>query len=480
MVANIDRKVIGAVLLCLVLTLSLLLPALLTPQTTKAQDAEIYVLVQIPGLEKATTLKAAVEKVLYCNGVYAIVGCSEEQLTALQGDGYIISDNCTGTQDECLAQLSETLKSTPNPQTTGAPSVSGNFGYKFTDSTGRNICYNWIDITTTGKNTGINCDDCGVTVPIGFPFEFYGNSYTDISISSNGFLTFNGTGDTWIFWSQPIPDSDPPNNIICPFWDDLYSECSGSAIYYDTRLVGTDNAFIVEWVGNQFCCGCPQPYRLTFEAILYPDGNILFQYLDMSGPDRVDGNNASIGIENINGTDGLQYSYESPTISDGLAILFYTNTLQPNFNCANNIQVSRPKVSPSMPGNLTPPQISLQYLNITPKQTAASQPVTISTNVVNTGDQAGNYNVVLKINGQTEESRMVSVGPLTSQPVKFTVARSQPGTYTVDVGIQQGSFVVLGNEKSGGIPINGGLIAILALGVVAVIIVLMIVLRRPA
>jgi hypothetical protein len=480
MAATMDKKVIGAVLLSLVLTLSLLLPALLTPQTTRAEDSEVYAVVLMPSPDKELTIKGEVERVFDSSGLYFLVGCSETQLTALQDDGYVITDNCTGSQDECLAQLYETLRSVPILQTAGSQGGPDNFGYEFTDSTEGNICYSWIDITKTGRNTGINCDDCGVTVPIGFNFNFYGNNYNAVTISSNGYLTFGG--EPYYFSNYCIPDTDTPNNIICPFWDDLYSSCSGSAIYYDTRLAGTDNAFIVEWVGNQFCCGCPQPWRLTFEAVLYQkSGNILFQYLDMTGPGRVDGSSATIGIENSDGTDGLQYSCDSPAISNSLAILFYLPPLEHNFNCLNYTPTApKPKVSPSMPGNITPPQISLQYLNITPKQTSASQPVTISTNVVNTGDQAGNYNVVLKINGQTEESRMVSVGPLTSQPVKFTVARSQPGTYSVDVGVQQGSFIVLGNEKYGGTPVNASLIVILAFGVVAVIIVLMIVLRRPA
>jgi hypothetical protein len=58
-----------------------------------------------------------------------------------------------------------------------------------------------------------------------------------------------------------------------------------------------------------------------------------------------------------------------------------------------------------------PAQIQLQYLSVSPQQAAAGQPVTVLTNVVNTGDEAGSYNVVLKINGQMEQSRMVSVGP---------------------------------------------------------------------
>jgi hypothetical protein len=105
-------------------------------------------------------------------------------------------------------------------------------------------------------------------------------------------------------------------------------------------------------------------------------------------------------------------------------------------------------VSPTLPRQLNQAQMSVQYLSVNPQQTAAGQPVTIVTNVVNTGDAAGNLNVVLKINGKAEQTRMISTGPQATQPVKFTVTRAEPGTYLVDIGGQKGSFTVL-DEHSG-------------------------------
>jgi hypothetical protein len=107
-----------------------------------------------------------------------------------------------------------------------------------------------------------------------------------------------------------------------------------------------------------------------------------------------------------------------------------------------------PGAAPMLPNQLKLDQGSIQYLSINPKQASANQPVTISTNVVNTGDNAVNYNVALIINGKTEQTRMVSVGPQTTQPVKFTVTKSQPGTYAIDVGGQNGSFTILGTHSS--------------------------------
>jgi hypothetical protein len=142
-----------------------------------------------------------------------------------------------------------------------------------------------------------------------------------------------------------------------------------------------------------------------------------------------------------------------------------------------------PRSSPAPQRPLSPAQISLQYLSVSPQQTSAGQPVTIITNVVNTGDEAGNYYVALKINGQAEQSRTVSVGPHGSQPVKFTITKSRPGTYTVDVGGQRGNFTV-GSHSGGtaGPSTIGGMIAIIIVGVLvlATLVALVMTFRRPA
>ena len=139
------------------------------------------------------------------------------------------------------------------------------------------------------------------------------------------------------------------------------------------------------------------------------------------------------------------------------------------------------RASPTPPRQPNPANMGTFGLNIGPQAAAPNQPVTIATNVVNTGDEGGNLNVALKINGQVEESRMVSVGPQGTQPVKFTVTKSEPGTYAVDVGGQKGSFTILGSRGTAGKPVNGGLIALIIIGVLVVAtVVLLLVSRRPA
>ena len=141
-----------------------------------------------------------------------------------------------------------------------------------------------------------------------------------------------------------------------------------------------------------------------------------------------------------------------------------------------------PRSSPTWSRPLNPAQMSVQYLNVSPQQASANQPVTITTNVVNTGDEGGNYYLALKINGQVEKTKMVSVGAQGTQPVKLTVTKAQPGTYTVDIGGQRGSFVVLGAGGTASTHASGGLIIILIMSVLilSTVVVLMITFRHPA
>jgi hypothetical protein len=132
----------------------------------------------------------------------------------------------------------------------------------------------------------------------------------------------------------------------------------------------------------------------------------------------------------------------------------------------------------------TPASMSVQSLSINPKQAYANQSITITTNVVNTGGETGSLNVALKINGQVEQSRIVSVGPQGTQPVKFTVTKAQSGIYTVDIGGQQGSFTILGaGGSTAGTSSSDRMIGILiiigALVLVTVLVVWLLI-RRPA
>jgi predicted outer membrane repeat protein len=153
----------------------------------------------------------------------------------------------------------------------------------------------------------------------------------------------------------------------------------------------------------------------------------------------------------------------------------------PAVTAAPTIIRTNPRASPMPPNQLKLDQFSVQYLSINPQQAAANQPITITTNAVNNGDNSVNYNVALMINGSVEQTRMVSVGPRSTQPVKFTVSRAEPGTYSVDIADQKGSFTILGTGSETPVSsVNVGLLVILFIGVLvmATILIIMLIFRR--
>lgn len=186
--------------------------------------------------------------------------------------------------------------------------TSDHFGYQLNDS----VALNWLDARSTGTKITFTDPDDSYTglIPIGFPFKFYEKTYTHLSVSTNGLVAFESGSDA--FSNQILPQDTLPNNLIAAFWDDL--DLGAGAVYY--RLFNTSpRAFVIEWHEVVRYGGSD---KLTFEAILFENGDILLQYLHLSG--ELD--SATVGIEDSDGIDGLMYLYNASGLSSGKAIRF--------------------------------------------------------------------------------------------------------------------------------------------------------------
>lgn len=169
----------------------------------------------------------------------------------------------------------------------------------------------WIDISGYGINMNIVDDDQNVgPLPIGFTFNFYGNDFDSFYVSSNGWASFTSTVTG--YFNSSIPSLGQPNDLLAVFWDDLHPRLVGQAYYYsnetDTCIISWHNYDRYDSEGNDY----------TFQIILTADGNIYFQYLSLTGV--LDSH--TIGIENSNGSIGLQYVYNTSRDESGTAIYF--------------------------------------------------------------------------------------------------------------------------------------------------------------
>ena len=195
--------------------------------------------------------------------------------------------------------------------------TSDNYGY--TLDTG--AVYNWIEINSTGAEVSFSNLDDGYSnpIPIGFDFKFYEDSYPELYVSTNGLITF-GKG-SYEFVNQPIPRDITPDNLLAPFWDDLQLP-PGSKVYTYAGNGASGKYFVVEW---SQVTRLNSPDQLTFQAILHENGNIIFQYKQLNG--IID--QATVGIEDRDGIDGLLDLYTASGLSAAKAIPFTPQCICP-------------------------------------------------------------------------------------------------------------------------------------------------------
>jgi hypothetical protein len=112
--------------------------------------------------------------------------------------------------------------------------------------------------------------------------------------------------------------------------------------------------------------------------------------------------------------------------------------------------ISRPPQSSSAGGVPTVVQGPVPISNITVENISLSSakvgpgaPVTVTAYVANKGTADGSSRIKLYINGQEEANQGVTLSSGSRTPVKFTISRDEPGSYSVYVGsIPAGSFEV--------------------------------------
>ena len=134
-----------------------------------------------------------------------------------------------------------------------------------------------IDLRNESGTSQWNISDDGRSsaINLGFTFEFYGNSYNQGYMSTNGCFSFT-TAYCNDYTPDPLPDTI---YTIYPFWTDLIRD-SGSKMltkYFDDP--GGNDYFVAGWYDLR------EYYRNsdnTFEMLLYKDtNNIEFRYEDL-------------------------------------------------------------------------------------------------------------------------------------------------------------------------------------------------------
>ncbi|MEE2971861.1 MAG: M43 family zinc metalloprotease [Planctomycetota bacterium] len=128
-------------------------------------------------------------------------------------------------------------------------------------------------------------DDDASSVAIPFSFDFYGQSYSSVSVGSNGYLVFGGSDTTY----EESLDNHFSVVRISALFDDLDPTAGGSISYR-----GQGDSLAITW---QDVPEYSTSNSNTFQVVLSSNGDVTIAWLDIASTDSV------VGLSDGNGLD---------------------------------------------------------------------------------------------------------------------------------------------------------------------------------
>lgn len=217
---------------------------------------------------------------------------------------------------------------------TGGPDL---YGYVWKDSNEPDVSFNWVEIDGRAgaiQIAGLADDNAVGPFSLGWDFHYYWSDYNSIKIGSNGWLAFSNIGNIASCFPQVPTPAGIGDNIIAPFMSDLTfisntstSPNQGEMWYWTNNL----DSFVVEWVDVPWWQNNAPDWigANTFQVIFSgADSSITFQYLKTDAGVFPGGTSCStntyleIGIENVTGDIGLNYSTGTTVPGNNFAVKY--------------------------------------------------------------------------------------------------------------------------------------------------------------
>ena len=154
-----------------------------------------------------------------------------------------------------------------------------------------------IDISQTGTALNLGDDAVSSSQNLGFDFTYYGNTYNQVRVAMNGFVTFNQnfniTGRR-NYLSEVIPASGYDNTIF-PLWSDFIDKNNNNGSPYVGTYGDVGSRY---WVAGWYDVNEYNNNNLSsFEAILYESTNVIeFRYKKIN----VANHDITIGLQGDN------------------------------------------------------------------------------------------------------------------------------------------------------------------------------------
>jgi|GEM_PF-372783 len=190
--------------------------------------------------------------------------------------------------------------------------AGSNTGYLITQATGASI-------VAGGTDTGNHADDAVTTINLPFGYTFYGQTFSNVTLSSNGNLQFGSSSTAYA--NACLPQSGV-NNAIFAFWEDLRTDCANNGIYTSTSGVAPNRIFNIEWRASYYNASCAGA-TVNFEVRLY-EGQTRFDILygNLNG----NGSSATVGVQKDTGSSSTTFECNTGGLSTGLRLTFQSQS----------------------------------------------------------------------------------------------------------------------------------------------------------
>ena len=190
--------------------------------------------------------------------------------------------------------------------------------------------YHWIN-AVAGTNRGNPLFNLKLDVPIPAPyFSFYNSGpYSTMHVFEDGYVTF-GNHIGYVYANTQLPNPAEPNNALYPYWDNIRPYCPPTAASTSSACEGyiytlqEGDWYALEYYKYEIgATGILNNFEILFNQ---ETGEIRYQYQTVPNGAA----NATIGLENSNGTNGIQLSYNDVNgAEDGMGYKFTPAPPQP-------------------------------------------------------------------------------------------------------------------------------------------------------
>jgi hypothetical protein len=150
-------------------------------------------------------------------------------------------------------------------------------------------------ISTTLAGAGPTGDEGTVVAPLGFSFNYYGTTYSDVQIHTNGYIVFGTNNYVFGSYTPPaIPSTAASNNWV-GYWSDM--NASAGQITYATQGTAPNRVFIANYNQNQYYSATPY---YSGQIVVYEATGAIDVFLEHTQTTYT----SACGMENQTGTLG--------------------------------------------------------------------------------------------------------------------------------------------------------------------------------